>query len=244
MLSLSAHKLFSIWEEGRNSLPCRQALLLLSAASDDETADDIASLSIGSRDARLLALRELTFGPELRCLVDCPACGEKLEFDITAADIRLPVSGSAESALLFELDGYAVDFRLPDSRDLIAADGSADVELFQATVLERCINSIRYRGEEAAFSCLPPGVIQALTAQIESADPQADVQLALVCEICNHRWQVIFDIVSYFWSEIHAWAVRMIRDVHLLASAYGWREVDILNMSAFRRNLYLELIGS
>jgi hypothetical protein len=50
------------------------------------------------------------------------------------------------------------------------------------------------------------------------------------------------DIASYLWSEIHAWAGRMLRDVHALAAAYGWREADILAMSPWRRQAYLEMI--
>ena len=244
MLSLPAHELLRIWEEGRDCLPYRRALLLLSAASADETADDILSLSIGSRDARLLTLRELTFGPELKCLADCPSCSEKLEFNITAAKIRPPDPEPAKPYLHLELDEYAVDFRLPNTQDLIAVDGVADVQQIQAKLVERCVDSVLFKDEKAAFNRLPPEVIQAIGAQIQSADPQADIQLTLSCQVCNHRWQAIFDIVSYFWSEIHVWAVRMIRDVHLLASAYGWREADILAMSPLRRNLYLEMIGS
>ena len=33
-----------------------------------------------------------------------------------------------------------------------------------------------------------------------------------------------------------------LRDVHALASQYGWRESDILRMSARRRQFYLEMI--
>jgi hypothetical protein len=33
-----------------------------------------------------------------------------------------------------------------------------------------------------------------------------------------------------------------VREVHLLASAYGWRESDILAMTPWRRQLYLELV--
>ena len=33
-------------------------------------------------------------------------------------------------------------------------------------------------------------------------------------------------------------------EVHVLASSYGWRESDILNMSAWRRQYYLDLIGA
>ena len=40
------------------------------------------------------------------------------------------------------------------------------------------------------------------------ADPQADVQLELNCHACAHTWASPFDIVSFFWREIDAWAQR------------------------------------
>ena len=72
-------------------------------------------------------------------------------------------------------------------------------------------------------------------------DPQADVQLALACPACGHTWQATFDIVSFFWSEINAWAYHTLREVHGLALAYGWTETDILALSPQRRQLYLEM---
>ena len=36
---------------------------------------------------------------------------------------------------------------------------------------------------------------------------------------------------------------RLLRQVHTLAMAYGWREIDILSMSALRRQVYLEMLG-
>jgi hypothetical protein len=34
----------------------------------------------------------------------------------------------------------------------------------------------------------------------------------------------------------------VLREVHILASAYGWREDDILAMSPARRRIYLEML--
>ena len=47
----------------------------------------------------------------------------------------------------------------------------------------------------------------------------------LTCPQCSHHWHAPLDIVSFVWSEIHAWAVRLLHDVHALALAYGWRGV-------------------
>jgi hypothetical protein len=52
----------------------------------------------------------------------------------------------------------------------------------------------------------------------------------------------VFDIGGYLWEELDAWAHRVARDVHVLASAYSWSEDDILGMTAERRGTYLDLI--
>lgn len=93
-------------------------------------------------------------------------------------------------------------------------------------------------------SQLPESVITALSQRMAGADPQADVHLALDCPDCGHQWRAAFDIVSFFWSEIGVWAKRVLREVHILASAYGWREDDILAMSPWRRQVYLEMLGA
>jgi hypothetical protein len=89
---------------------------------------------------------------------------------------------------------------------------------------------------------LPESVVSAMAEQMAQADAPADIQLALTCPVCGQHWQAIFDIVSFFWSEIDAWAYRTLRDVHCLAAAYGWREADILALSPWRRQFYLEMV--
>jgi len=66
----------------------------------------------------------------------------------------------------------------------------------------------------------------------------------------SHRWcpgadrfDAGFDIGSFLWAELDAWAARILGEVHELASVYGWSEHDILEMSAVRRQAYLHLIA-
>jgi len=79
-------------------------------------------------------------------------------------------------------------------------------------------------------------------ARLSLADPHADIRLDLDCSACQARWQAPFDIVPFLWSAVDAWALRLLRDVHRLARAYGWREADILALSPPRRRCYLELL--
>jgi hypothetical protein len=76
------------------------------------------------------------------------------------------------------------------------------------------------------------------------ADPQGDTEFELTCPACGYRWMILFDIESFFWSELSGWAHRVLTDVHTLASAYGWREADILRLGPWRRQFYLGLIGA
>jgi hypothetical protein len=98
-------------------------------------------------------------------------------------------------------------------------------------------------GADIAVAALPGEVVAAVAARMAEADPQAEVQLALTCPVCAYRWQATFDILSFFWQEINDWAQRILREVHTLATAYGWREADILALSPRRRQFYLEMVG-
>jgi hypothetical protein len=141
------------------------------------------------------------------------------------------------------LDGYELCFRLPNSLDLAAISNSNDLSASQKLLLERCLSTAKYNGEHVSADQLPIEIVDAVVKRMAQADPQADVQFAISCLRCEHQWQASFDIASFFWNEINAWANRILKEVHTLASAYGWREMDILTMSPWRRQFYLNLIS-
>jgi hypothetical protein len=74
-------------------------------------------------------------------------------------------------------------------------------------------------------------------------DPQANVEINLICPSCGSNWQKVFDIATFFCREIDIWALRTLREVHILASAYGWSEKEIVGMSQWKRELYMEMVG-
>ncbi len=122
-------------------------------------------------------------------------------------------------------------------------DGLGDAAARRRALLRRCLSSIVYHGAGQAPDSLSMEVEAAVVAQMAQANPQAEVNLSLSCPSCACQWQAVFDIASFFWTEIDAWARRLLRDVHRLAVAYGWRESDILAMSPLRRQLYLNMLG-
>jgi len=111
-------------------------------------------------------------------------------------------------------------------------------------LLERCISRVEHQGKTVSLAEVAPSVFAVLVTRMGEIDKTGNVQLLLNCPQCAHESQAIFDIESFFWKEIQAWAIRILREVHQLASAYGWREIDVLNMTAWRRQVYLNLTGA
>ncbi|MDQ3256114.1 MAG: phage baseplate protein, partial [Acidobacteriota bacterium] len=81
MRALDSRELLEVWERARFESPAGRALMLLEAASPEASSDSLANLSIGRRDARLLTLREWTFGSTIVSVADCLKCGERLELE-------------------------------------------------------------------------------------------------------------------------------------------------------------------
>ena len=250
MLSLSASELLAVWERGRVLSTTEQALMLLKAASPDSQPEELARLSIGRRDARLLSLREQLFGSSLTGVAACPQCGQKIELTFDAADIRADADSVPPATLTASSGHYVAEFRLVNSEDLTAMTGSSgaerDLTATTRALFSRCLLKVRRKGRRQALessSELPPELIAAVAEEMEKADPQANVYVELSCADCGHRWVSPFDIVSFLLREIDSWARHVVREVCLLASAFGWRETDILAMTAERRSLYIETIA-
>jgi hypothetical protein len=205
-------------------------------------------MPIGQRDALLMRLREKTFGPALTGLAACPHCGEQVEINFPLvelyaegheADSPFPLSEAQPQQM--KANDFEISFRLPNSNDLKHLP--VDPDAARLALLQTCVVAAHHDGQVINASDLSQEAVQALMKQMDQVDPLANIHLPLSCPACNHSWDVLFDIVSFFWSEINAWAQRFLREIHILASAYGWREADILSMSAWRRQRYLELIG-
>src|SRR5258708_2661882 len=230
MHPLSTSELLRVWERGLAERPVERAHALLVVACPEILPDDLRQLSVGQRDACLFALRGWTFGPEAVGLATCPDCGERHELTFPLANLTAIPAGKAFDGTALTEDGFELSFRLPNSVDLAAIASLKDAECARLHLFERCLLSARREGRHVSAREVPEEVIAQVAEQMGKADPQADIELALCCSKCNRRWQEPFDIVSFFWAEIHAWACKILMEGQSLASAYGWREEDIMAM--------------
>ncbi len=259
MRPLTATALLDAWERGRTASPLHRALLLLALAWPEWSQEQLAQLPLGRRDALLLQLREGIFGPRLASVVDCPACGERLEFVLDSSQLapdaglpQLPDAPPEPITVEARLDdqALAITLRPPTSADLAGVlqemGPEADPGLARDALLRRCLLDVQPLDETEAPAQLPQPLpeplVAALSQALEAADPLADLRLDLTCPACEHAWQAPFDILGFLWQEIDDWAWRTLREVHLLARSYGWSEQAILAMSAWRRRIYLEMV--
>ncbi len=242
--SPTAGQLLNVWEQGRFQTPVQRAFSLLALAAPALSGEDLAGYGIGRRDRELLGLRERIFGRRMTAGAKCPACGQEIELDFSVADLRGRTVPEAGRMHALQIGEYAVRFRLPTCGDLasLVADSNARVNGQKLILLQRCVTEARRNGEPMDASFLPEDATAAVSRRMAELDPQGDIQLSLKCPKCERPWESPLDIVTYLWEELHAWAGRMLREVHALAGAYGWREAEILAMSPGRRQAYLEII--
>jgi hypothetical protein len=242
-MSTLASGLLDAWERGYERTPLERALLLLAVEESGEPFDRLARLSVGDRDARLLALRERAFGRHMGSRVACPSCMAQLEIAFTTDDVRVDGPPAGDQWTL-QHDGYEVRVRPANSTDLASLAVGEDVTANVRRLLARCVLAASRDGQTVVVHALPAHVVEHVSACLSDIDPQADVRIEAACPSCANRWDALFDIVSYLWAEVHAWACRTLRDIHSMAGAYGWRESDILALSPIRRQVYLDLIHS
>lgn len=238
-------ELLQVWENGLRQTPIDRALGLLAAVYPEQPDETLAKLSIGERDVRLLRIRELFFGSNIDCTTRCPRCDERLEWESDAAELYIHDPKSPTSELTVEAEAYHLTFRLPNSLDLASLNSGKDNSHDRRhRLLERCLlEASTSDGELLRIAQLPEDVLRAIVQAMDRADPQANLLIGLTCPACGHCWEALFDIVSFLWAELNNWAERMVRAVHLLARAYGWREADILTMSPTRRAIYLQMVS-
>jgi hypothetical protein len=205
---------------------------------------------VGDREALLLHLRRLTLGEQLHAVVQCPAagCDTMMDVLVKVSDLLVPLSENRDT--LYErtiVEGgrtYAVQFRLPTGADVEAAVDltPADPEAAAAAIMRRCV--VRAVGADSAAPVeLPASAWRALSGPMSELDPQAEIQLDLVCPACGIRCSAVLDAGGYLLHELEARLEQLYRHIHTLALHYHWSEREIRGMPLDRRQRYLQLLA-
>src|SRR5262245_26000362 len=212
----------ALFESTDGLLPARRVTeLLASCASLEgepggrESARNAArELCAGDRAAIVLALRRLGFGDALTCVLTCPwtDCGARLELELTVEQLLLPTADEELPTVLgLDAPGGRVRFRLPTGADeeRVAERALADPGAAVAELLDACLVD--------APEPRPSELGALVGAAMAASDPQAEIELAMICPECERPGRASLDPGAYLFAELAARVARLERDVHLLA---------------------------
>lgn len=242
MRALSAARVLAVTERCAATGNTGRALALLAAGWPDEGERELAELSLGERDRRLLALRLRTLGEPLPGRSRCSECGESFEFELTSADLRsLADAGPAKvSATVGELE---LELRQPNSFDLLAAERASSPAEAKRALAAACVLAACRAGRDVEPEELTDAELDEGGAFLAAAASALETRLRFECAECGHGWDEELDIAEFFSAELEVLADRLLDEVHVLARGYGWGENEILAMSARRRRRYLERLN-
>lgn len=241
---LSGPELLEIWERGSNLPLLQKKILLANLAVEESGTKPVSELSVGEAEVSMAKLHQLLFGRQIEATASCPACGQRIELQFDLNEIALNTTREPSSPLTRIIGSLRVDFRLPTLVDLTLLGEREDTATRKLFLLKHCLLHTSENGEERSFEELPAAVLETIEQTMEEVDSAADIRLSLSCPACVHKWNAVFDITMFLWNKLDVWARRTLRDVHQLASAYGWGESEILSLTPSRRSYYLGLINA
>lgn len=240
MRTLSNADFLSLWENGRRLHSLDRGLLAVRASLSEPAEENVADWPLGRRNQALAELHGSYFGSRLQGWTKCGQCGEKLEFGL---DCRSLIERQRERSADPVLEPIVVkgwSFRVPTSRDLARVAGESDVDAAALRLLECC--RIEGGADADVAMAWSREELEQLGEKMIAADPLAEILLSFECPACKAAREQALDLPAFLWAELEAFAKRMLYEIHLLASAYGWSEREILSLSDSRRATYLEMV--
>ena len=228
----------SLWEKGRALHPLDQGLLAIHAAFPEATS--IADWPLGQRNRALAELHCFYFGHALEGWTSCPVCGEKLEFKMDGRALAEQPPPQQGAAIVI----HGETFRLPTTRDLALVAQERDALQGHDSAAVRLLRVCRVDGGEEMEHSWSEEELDEAGEKMAAADPLAEIILNFQCPMCEGTCQESLDLPTFLWAELEALAKRLAREVHTLASAYGWSESEILALSDARRRLYMEMVSA
>lgn len=196
--------------------------------------------SLAWRLQGLLAVAAATRGYALATEGTCARkdCGEALEFTLDLRDFAMT---RPPERIEWRVDGSVVPVRLPTGLDQRrwAISPPPDWASMAMALLGR-MDGMSSEGERDRG--LTPEGLEALSVQLDAADPLTSLTVEAACPRCRSKSSLEMDLEGILLKSLAVEQQILARDVHALASVFHWSESDILALSPPRRAKYLRMI--
>ncbi len=221
--------LVRLWLPSRASADARLTTLLVAL-----DGDDVRRAPLGVHHQRMLRLHDQLSERPLDAVADCSQCGAENEFAVPVAAICAVPEPPREAEVALAVGGARVRYRLPTLADLTAISGAGVAEGLAALAALTCLD------DEAPE--MTDYDLARLVQSWEELDPAAAVQVDLVCAGCGADVAADVAVPEFVAHQLDRVVDALLRQVDVVARAYGWSEDAILALPAQRRRRYIELI--
>ncbi|MFU8874996.1 hypothetical protein [Micromonospora sp. SL4-19] len=227
----NARDLARLWPLGRSRGAGPRVGALLVRLDGEQARRD----ALGVQNQRMLALHRDIVGRPIEAVVGCPGCNAENEFVVPVEQICALPKPSPEAAVRLKVGDSEVRFRLPTVADLEVLAGSSYAAGIQRLAARTCLESD------------PPSLgaadLARLAQEWEALDPAGSIRVDLNCAECARPIAANVDPAEFVARDLDRTVESLLREVDVIARAYGWSEDAILGLAAERRRWYVELIG-
>ena len=194
------------------------------------------SQTVGTRIAALLRLLAITDEiNHLNLLGTCQEsfCREKFEFELP-----LPfLIDFVPKTIIVQVklnDTHVVSLRHPIGQDLRdwREQGLASREIAVAVMLKGLVVDGQVTHEDESI----------IAEALSTMDPLVAFSVSCVCPTCSFSNEVSIDLEDIALTRLKRRQLALLREIHELASHYGWTEAEVLAISPKRRARYLAMI--
>ncbi len=210
------------------------AACLSDARGQPVQAEEVWDWTLNQRLQALLAMRLASNEHHIGLQSTCTRCGEAMEI---ALDVRAFAGEPVASRFTWRsADGVELTLRLPRGCDLRhwMNDASPSHEALAASLIESV------DGVLAGTSTLPlADLLPSLDDAFEAHDALTALRLQATCPACFHGNTIACNLEALLLDGFARKQAHMLDDVVKLASAFHWREADILALPQWRRAHYL-----
>jgi hypothetical protein len=220
----------------------RLVTALLSLCSESSDAEFWWDQTVGTRIGALLRVLAQTEGNAsgltvtLRCRQS--QCGEPFEVVLSfnalfdAAPTREIATAQPDPVVL--PDGRSVAVRRPTGRDL--RNWSAKRGASRHEAVAAMLDTLVVEGS------VGPDDAPVIAEAMATHDPLVSYFVSCACPTCGVESEQRVDLEAVALARLGARQRALLREIHVLASQYGWTEGEILAIAPARRARYLDLI--
>lgn len=208
----------------------RAALVLLARVASVSDGRAPERLAASDRDRLLACVYRRTWGDAIRSTLTCRACAARFDlgFSLRALQEHLDANGAHADP------GADREFAEPGGERIVvpcAVDELAAAR--HATPVEALARAASDSGTAS---------VAAIAERLEALAPILDLELLAACAECGHEQAIEFDLQSFLLARLLNERALLTRDIHVLASTYGWSFAEILALPRTQRQAQVAMI--